>query len=135
MLKAKVALSVLSAAALLHCSFQPLLAQSNHVVTAAELRQELVRHSLSRQASLGSLERLFSRPEVAQTLQKTVGSPQKIMQAAAVLSDDELARLAEKASGINADFAAGALSNQNLTYIVIALATAVVILVIVAAGD
>lgn len=133
MVNAKVALSVLCMAALLHCSFQPLLGANNHVVTAAELRHELVKHSLNRQASLGSLERLFSRPEVAGTLQKTVGSPQKIMQAAAVLSDDELARLAEKARSIDADFAAGALSNQDLTYIVIALATAVVILVIVAA--
>jgi hypothetical protein len=135
MVKAKVALSILCVAALLHCSLQPLLGQSNHVVTTAELRQQLVKHSLTRQASLGSLERLFSRPEVAPTLEKTVGSPQKIMQAAAVLSDDELARLAERARSIDADFAAGALSNQNLTYIVIALATAVLILVIIVAAD
>ncbi len=135
MLKAKVALSVLCAAALLHCSFQPLLGESEHVVTTAQLRQELVKHTLSRRASLGSLQTLFSRPEVAPALEKTVGSPQKILQAAAVLSDDELARLAEKARSIEADFAAGALSNQELTYIVIALGTAVLILVIIVAGD
>ncbi|RPJ59342.1 MAG: hypothetical protein EHM23_14420 [Acidobacteria bacterium] len=135
MLKARVAFSFLSAVALLHPSFHELLAESNHVVTPGELRNELVKHSSNRQTSLGSLERLFSRPEVARTLEKTVGSPKKIMQAAAVLSDDELARLAEKALRIEADFAAGALSNQELTYIVIALGTAVLILVIIVAGD
>jgi hypothetical protein len=135
MLKAKVVLSLLSAVVLLHSSFQPLFAETNHLVTSAELRQELVKHSLNRQSSLGSLERLFSRPEVARTFEKSIGSPKRIMQAAAVLSDDELARLAEKARGIDADFAAGALSNQELTYIVIALGTAVLILVIIAAGD
>ncbi|MFB3906408.1 MAG: hypothetical protein ACE15E_23435 [Acidobacteriota bacterium] len=112
MLKAKVVF-LLSMMALVHSAFAPILAQSNHVVTSAELSQELVKHSLTRQASLGSLERLFSRPEVARTLEKTVGSPKKILQAAAVLSDDELARLAEKARSIEADFAAGALSNQE----------------------
>ncbi len=135
MLKAKCALSVLAAVALLHSSFPSLLGETNHVVTAADLHDELVKHSVDRQASLGSLERLFSRPEVARTLEKTVGSPKRIMQAASVLSDDELARLAEKARGIDADFAAGALSNQELTYIVIALGTAVLILVIIVAGD
>jgi len=135
MLKAKVVLSLLSAAALLHSSLGPLFAETNHVVTTAELHDQLVKHGLNRQACLGSLERLFSRSEVVPTLEKTVGSPKRIMQAAAVLSDDELARLAETARGIEADFAAGALSNQELTYIVIALGTAVLILVIVVAGD
>ncbi|RPI25790.1 MAG: hypothetical protein EHM61_13465 [Acidobacteria bacterium] len=135
MLKAKVALSLLSAAALLHSSFQPLLGETNHVVTANEIRSELANHNSNRQASLGKLERLFSRPEVAGKLEKTVGSPKKIMQAAAVLSDEELARLAERATSVEADFAAGALSNQELTYIVIALGTAVLILIIVVAGD
>jgi len=135
MLRAKVVFSLLSAAVLLHVSFSPLLAEENHVVTKGDIQQELVKHSSDRQASLGTLERLFFRPEVAGTLEKTVGSPKRILQAAAVLSDDELARLAEKARSIDRDFAAGALSNQELTYIVIALGTAVLILVIIVAGD
>ena len=133
MLKAKFVLSLFCAAALLQSSFSPLLGETNHVVTSADLQRELVKHSQDRQASLGTLEHLFSRPQVAQSLEKTIGSPKRIMQAASVLTDEELARLAQKASRIDRDFAAGALSNQDLTYIVIALATAVLILVIVAA--
>jgi len=50
-----------------------------------------------------------------------------------MLNDQELARLAARAEKANSDFAAGSLTNQELTYIVIALGTAVLILVIVAA--
>jgi hypothetical protein len=57
----------------------------------------------------------------------------KVRQAVSFLSDEELARLAARATRIENDFAAGALNNQQITYILIALATAVVILVIVAA--
>ncbi len=135
MLKVKAVLSVLCALVLLHSSFQTVLAQKDHLVTPADLHQEIIKQSSSRQASLDSLERLFSKPEVAGAFQKTVGSPEKILNAVSVLSDSELSRLADTAKGIEQDFAAGALSNQELTYIVIALGTAVLILVIVVAGD
>jgi hypothetical protein len=49
------------------------------------------------------------------------------------MSPEELARLAEKTNQIQNDFAAGSLTNQQLTYIVIALGTAVLVLLIVAA--
>jgi len=49
------------------------------------------------------------------------------------LSDDELAHLAAKATGAEQDFAAGALSNEDLTYVVIALAAALLVVIIVVA--
>jgi hypothetical protein len=51
----------------------------------------------------------------------------------ATLEDADLSRLAERARSYQADVAAGALNNQQITYILIALGTAVIILVIVAA--
>ena len=53
--------------------------------------------------------------------------------AIATLSPDELARLSARTTEIQNDFAAGALTNEQLTYIVIALATAVIVLIIVKA--
>ncbi len=135
MLKVKGLFSLFSTFVLLLYSFQSALAGTDHVVTSAELHHALVQSSQGRQASLDSIQRLFSRPEVARAVQSTVGSPKQIMEAVAALSDDELARLAEKARGIEQDFAAGALSNQELTYIIIALATAVLILIIIEAGE
>lgn len=135
MRKAKAALTVFCALVLLYSSLQTALAQTNHLVTTSDFHQAIVKQSSTRRASLDSLERLFSKPEVARTVERTIGSPEKIVNAVAVLSDAELARLAESARDIERDFAAGALSNQELTYIVIALGTAVLILVIVVAGD
>jgi hypothetical protein len=50
-----------------------------------------------------------------------------------LLNDEELDRLASQCSQVESDISAGALSNQEITYIIIALATAVIILVIVVA--
>jgi hypothetical protein len=57
----------------------------------------------------------------------------KVERALAQLEDEELARLAARADKVRRDFEAGSLTNQQITYIIIALATAVLILVIVAA--
>jgi hypothetical protein len=57
----------------------------------------------------------------------------RVRQAVAMLNDEEQSRLAARADRVNRDLAAGTLSNQELTYIVIALATAVVVIVILKA--
>ena len=133
MLRAKAVFSLICALMLLQCSFQSILAGTNHVVTTGELRQAMVKQTSNRQASLDALERLFSRPEIRGAVETTMGSPEKARGALSKLSDEELARLAQKATGAEKDFAAGALSNEELTYIVIALAAAVLVLIIVAA--
>jgi hypothetical protein len=56
---------------------------------------------------------------------------QKVQKAVATLSPEELARLASQTNQIQKDVAGGALTNQQLTYIVIALGTAVIVLVLV----
>ncbi len=57
----------------------------------------------------------------------------QVQQAIPTLSDQELAQLARQTDRIQNDFAAGALSNEQLTYIIIALATAVVVILILKA--
>jgi hypothetical protein len=49
------------------------------------------------------------------------------------LGPDELARLAARTNQLQQNFAGGALNNQQMTYAIIAIATAVLVLVIVAA--
>lgn len=58
---------------------------------------------------------------------------QRFRQAAATLSDAELERLAQRAVQLENDFAAGQLTQQQTTYLLIALVTAVVILILVVA--
>ena len=45
--------------------------------------------------------------------------------------DEELARLAARTDKVQRDMAAGALTNQQITYILIALGTAVLVLILV----
>jgi hypothetical protein len=84
-----------------------------------------------RQKDLQQLDRFFSSEPVSKTLRAGKLNGEHLRQAVALLDNDELSRLAERSRQVQSDFTAGALTNQELTYIVIALATAVVILVIV----
>jgi len=108
----------------------PPIASSSHVVTLAELEERSVAASEGRQRDLQELDRLFSSEPVTKALQATKLDGEHVRRAVALLDNDELARLAERSRQVRSDFAAGSLTNQQLTYIVIALATAVIILVI-----
>jgi len=113
----------------------PLLSQttSDHIVPARDLHQAVRAASQARQDHLTKLDKFFSTEPARKALETVKLDPAKVSQALALLSDDELARLAAQSEKIQQDVAAGSLSNQQITYILIALGTAVIILVIVAA--
>src|SRR6266567_3569861 len=108
-------------------------AAETHVVPITELHSRTVAASDGRQSDLAKLDQFFSADAARQALHSVKLDGTQVQQAVALLSSEELARLASRTDKIQADLAAGALSNQELTYIVIALATAVLILVIVKA--
>jgi len=116
----------------LGASTQNLLGE-DHVVRSADLHKAITNIAGARQTNLNKVQKFFSS-ELAQTsFKKTKFDFAKVEKAVPFLSDAELARLASQSDKIQNDFAAGALTNQQLTYLIIALATAVVILIIVAA--
>jgi hypothetical protein len=102
-------------------------------VSSSELREAITAAAQSRQKNLDDVRTFFSSQPARVALKAGKVDYKKVDKAVAVLSPDELARLAEKTNRIQQDFAAGALTNQELTYIVIALGTAVLVLLIVAA--
>jgi hypothetical protein len=104
-----------------------------HVVRTAELQQTLLDAAQARSGNLARTGDFFRSGPAAKALKSCGIEPGRVVQAASALSDEELAQLSTRIDKVNKDFAGGALSNQDLTYIVIALATAVLILVIVAA--
>ena len=112
---------------------QSALAAEEHVVSPLELRQRLSAAVDSRERNLARCYSLLSNQAVRGALQSARIDEGQVRQAVAMLNDDELSRLAVRADRVNRDLAAGSLSNQDLTYIVIALATAVVIIVIIEA--
>lgn len=110
-----------------------LCAQDTHVVPLSELHSAVVAAGQQRQENVSRLERFFTGDSAENALQSARLNGSQIRNAIATLDDQELARLAARAEKANSEFAAGSLTNQELTYIVIALGTAVLILVIVAA--
>jgi hypothetical protein len=134
MLKFHKAIHKVLAAAVLPFLLLPTdLRAEDRVVPLSELRRDLVSASESRRTNVKTVEKFLSSESAKAALKQAGMDRNQLLKAAATLSDDELARVAARASQAEQDFAAGALSNQELTYIVIALATAVIILVIVAA--
>jgi hypothetical protein len=113
----------------------PLGAESapDHIVSVPVLRQAVRSAAQARQENLAKLDRFFASRPATKALDTVKLDRAKVSSALNLLSDDELARLAARSTKIQKDITAGALSNQEITYILIALATAVIILVIVEA--
>lgn len=109
---------------------QPLFAQADPV-TAAELRDAVRRAAGERQKNLEQVRSFFADPKVRSALQEGRIDAGRLEKAVAALDSAELAKLAARTQQIQKDFAAGALTNQELTYIVIALGVAVLILIVV----
>lgn len=103
----------------------------DQLVGPAEWRERLRGAAQNRERNVAQVERLFERAEVRSALRTAKVDARQVTLAAQMLSDDELARLSARSAEIERDIAAGALSNQMLTYIIIALCTAVIVLIAV----
>jgi hypothetical protein len=109
---------------------QTLLAQGQQV-TATELRQAVKQGAFVKQDNLNQVRSFFSDPKITKILANAHLDSVRIEKAMSTLSASELATLAARTAQIQGDFAAGTLSNQDLTYIVIALGAAVLVLILV----
>lgn len=111
---------------------QDVLAQ-NHVVSPNELQQKATAVSRERQSRIERVQQFFASPSAEKALKSANIDQAQVKKAVSQLSDAELADLAAKTDKAQRDFAAGALTNQQITYILIALATAVVVILILKA--
>jgi hypothetical protein len=101
------------------------------VVSPSELREAIAAAAKVRKKNLDDVQAFFKSEPVRAALNSSRIDHRRIDKGVATLSAEELERLAARTHRIQADFAAGALSNQELTYIVIALAVAVIVLIAV----
>ena len=106
-------------------------AAQDHVVSPAELQQATASAACSRQQKIDKVEKFFSSEQAEKALKSAHLDAVQVKKAVPTLNDKELARLASRADKAQKDFAAGALTNQQITYILIALATAVIVLILV----
>lgn len=108
---------------------QSVLAQ-NHVVSPADLQKAAVAATQTRQQNVETVRQFLSTPAAQKALESLHSNPEQVKQAVSSLSDEELARLASRATKAQADFAAGNLSERDL--IIIAILILALILIIVA---
>ncbi|MGH9469687.1 MAG: PA2779 family protein [Terriglobia bacterium] len=106
---------------------------ADHIVSTARLHRSLADSAARRQANVARVEAFFSSKRARRALGAGGLDLKQVKEAVPALSNQELGQLAKRAESAQNNFAAGALTNEQLTYIVIALATAVVVILIVEA--
>jgi hypothetical protein len=102
-------------------------------LTPADLEQAISGAARTRANNLDQVRGFFGKDYVQTALKSARIDPNQVEKAVSTLSADELSRLASRTQAIQSDFAAGALTNQELTYVIIALGAAVLVLIVVAA--
>ena len=105
----------------------------DHIVSPSAAHHAVASAAQARQQNLARIDNLFASEPAQKAFKSMKLDPEKISRAVSALSDEEVASMARRAAQIQNDVAAGALTNQQITYILIALGTAVIILVLVAA--
>jgi hypothetical protein len=104
--------------------------EKQHVVSLDELKRDAARPAETRQANEAAVRGLFSSEEGQKALKSAKLDYQKVDQAVGQLSDEDLAKLAERARQAQNDFAAGTLSNRDLLWIIV-VALAIIILALI----
>ena len=108
----------------------PSLMAQNHIVSSSDLQKEAVTASQTRERNVQQLQQFFSTPAAQRALKTAHASPAQITTAVSKMSDAEVAQLASRTQKMQADFAAGTLSDRDLVLLI--LGVVVLILIIVA---
>jgi hypothetical protein len=127
---AKSCVSLLAMAALFVAASIPARAQDKqHVVSLTDLNKDAARPAQTRQANEEAVRTLLSSDQGQKALKSAHLDYQKVDKAVGQLSDEDLARLAERSRQAQRDFAAGTLSDRDLLWIIV-IAIAIVVLAV-----
>ena len=106
-------------------------AQEQHVVPSQELSKDAARPAEARGANEAALRQLFSSEQAQQALKSANIDYRQVDKAISQVSDEDLAKLADRSRQAESDFAAGFISPKTLAYIILALVVIIVIIVLV----
>jgi hypothetical protein len=104
--------------------------KQQHVVTTDELSQQVARPAETRQDNEEAVRHLLFSDAGQNALKSANVDYARVDKAIGQLSDEEVAKLAERSRQAESDFAAGAISAKTLAYIILAVVVIVVIIVI-----
>lgn len=121
---------VLGIAALFVAAETPSRAQGQpHVVSLGELGKDAARPVQTRQANEQAVRTLLSSDQGQKALESARLDYHKVEKAIGQLSDEDLAKLAERSRQAQADFAAGRVSDRDLLWIIV-IALGIIVLAV-----
>jgi hypothetical protein len=130
----KLFASTLGLAVCVGASVLPARAQlqekQQHVVTLDELNKKVAQPAETRQANENAIRHLLSSDAGQKALKDANVDYQRIDRAIARLTDEEVAKLADKSRQAESDFAAGFISPKTLAYLILIAVVIVVIAVL-----
>jgi hypothetical protein len=128
--RVKMCVSMLAIAALLGLAGIPARAQDKqHVVSLSDLNKDAARPTQTRQANEETVRTLLSSDPAQKALKSANLDYQKVDKAVGQLSDEDLAKLAERSRRAQSDFAAGRISDRDLLWIIV-IAIGIIVLVV-----
>ena len=134
-MRSKLCSWMLGAAVCAGFGVAPAIAQTpqtqQHVVTSDELNKQTSQPAETREADESAIRHLLSSDEGQKALKSANVDYQRVDKAIGQLSDDDLAKLADRSRQAESDFAAGFISAKTLAYIILALVVIIVIIVLV----
>lgn len=108
----------------------PGAAQDTHVVSPAQMQQQLQAAAAARQKNIATLTQFLATPMAVQKMKSEHIDPMQVQHAIPNLSDEDLASLSARAEQAQQQFAAGTLSNNDLLLIILILVVVILIAVI-----
>jgi hypothetical protein len=128
--RVKLCVSMLALAALLGLAGIPARGQDKqHVVSLSDLNKDAARPAQTRQADEVAVRTLLSTDAGQKALKSANLDYQKVDKAVSQLSDEDLAKLAERSRRAQRDFAAGRISDRDLLWIIV-IALGIIVLAI-----
>ena len=126
----KVLVSMLAIAALPGLEGIPARAQDKqHVVSLSDLNKDAAGPAQTRQSNEEAVRTLLSSGQAQKALKSANLDYQKVDKAVGQLSDEDLAKLAQRSRQAQRDFAAGRISDRDLLWIIV-IALAIIVLAI-----
>ena len=126
----KVSVSMLAIALSFGFAAIPAGAQDKqHVVSLSDLNKDAARPAQTRQSNEEAVRSLLSSDQAQKALKSANLDYQKVDKAVGQLSDEDLAKLAERSRHAQSDFAAGRISDRDLLWIIL-IAIAIIVLAV-----
>ena len=126
----KTCVSMLAIALLLVLAGVPAGGQEKqHVVSLSDLNKDAARPAQTRESNEEAVRTLLSSVPAQKALKSANLDYQKVDKAVGQLSDEDLAKLAERSRQAQSDFAAGRISDRDLLWIIL-IATGIIVLAV-----